>query len=157
MIKDASVGIKIVFLAVVWVVVVFVVRHAFQPPIQPPHPGDMTAPSVHFIGMCSGMAMDDPDVQLVAVAGCMGRVRGFVDGHDMTISMGQIAGRGNDIPHMWCVTAATTTNQLMTDIMDWVEAHPKEYRGIIDTVGDADAAMVITVKALHAAYPCVNT
>ena len=39
---------------------------------------------VHFVGTCAGYDMSNPELQPYAVAECLGRLRGFIDGNAFT-------------------------------------------------------------------------
>lgn len=111
--------------------------------------------SADFIGVCSGMDISNPEVQLMAMSECMGRVRGFVDGHHTTIAMNSIAGTKSI--SLWCMPNKVSTGQLLTEVMDWADTHPKEYVRIRSSMDDDNGAMAIMIKALRVTYPCANS
>lgn len=111
--------------------------------------------SKDFIGACSGMDVSNPEVHLVALSECMGRVRGFVDGHMMTVAMNQMAGVRS--VNLWCMASSKTSDQLLTNIMDWADANPEDYTNIRSKMDDENGATAVMIRALHATYPCVNS
>ena len=114
----------------------------------------MTA-SKDFVGVCSGMDISDAEVHLIAVSECMGRVRGFVDGHHLTVAMNRMAGAKS--VNLWCMPDKLTSGQLLTEVMDWADTHPDEYVKIRTNVDDNNSATAVMIEALHTAYPCVNS
>lgn len=113
--------------------------------------------SVQFIGDCAGMDMTVPGVYLVGVSECMGRVRGLVDGHNMTVATGKMMSAKNAELQLWCIGADVTAEEMLDEVMDWVDADPKRYQDILKTTDGNNGSMIATVKALRAAYPCINS
>lgn len=111
--------------------------------------------SKDFIGACSGMDVSNPDVHLVALSECMGRVRGFVDGHMMTVAMNQLAGAKSI--NLWCMPTKVSSDQLLTNIMDWVDANPEDYTDVRSKMDDNNGATAVMIRALRTTYPCVNS
>lgn len=123
--------------------------------VEQPQINYTDAPSVQFLSLCSGLEdMTNETVQLVAVASCLARVRGFVDGHQVTIRM-QKPG-ANTIHALWCVDATVTDKEVLDSVMSWVDANPADYKKIIDAMPGTTAALAITTKAVHDAYPCTG-
>lgn len=116
-----------------------------------------SSPAQDFIGVCSGMDLTHPDVHVVALSECMGRVRGFVDGHNLTIAIVQITDNSKRANTMWCMPTQVSTGQLLTDIMDWVDQNPNEYVKIRSNVDDDNSATAVMIQALRTTYPCANT
>ena len=111
--------------------------------------------SKDFIGTCSGMDVSNPDVHLVALSECMGRVRGFVDGHTMTVAMNRLAGAKSIT--LWCMPTKVSSDQLLTNIMDWVDANPEDYNDVRSKMDDNNSATAVMIRALRTTYPCVNS
>lgn len=111
--------------------------------------------SKDFIGACSGMDVSNPEVHLLALSECMGRVRGFVDGHAVTVAMNNHVGVQS--VNMWCMPAKTSTDKLLTDIMDWADANPQAYTNIRAKMNNSNGATAIIIKALRTTYPCANS
>jgi hypothetical protein len=114
-------------------------------------------PSAHFVSVCSGMDITVKGVWLSAVSECIGRVRGFVDGHNlMSEVVTRVSGRNQAI-QIFCVDSTVGSDQLITTVMDWADAHRDEY---IDTIKQSDprnAATIVMIKAFKSAYACANT
>ncbi len=123
-------------------------------PLQTKTPVE-SAHSKDFIGVCSGMDLTSPEVHIVALSECMGRVRGFVDGHNMTVAMNQMAGAKSI--KLWCMPTQVTTDQLLTNVMDWADSNPDDYVDIRASMDDANSATAIVIRALRTTYPCVNS
>lgn len=114
-----------------------------------------SARSKDFIGVCSGMDMSNDEVVLIALSECMGRVRGFVDGHHMTVAVNRMAGAKS--VNLWCMPAKVSSDQLLTTIMDWADANPDDYVDVRAQMDDNNSATAIMIRALRSAYPCVNS
>lgn len=114
--------------------------------------------SAHFIGECAQMDMTDPKVRMYAVSECVGRVRGFVDAHNVMVAIVARAGgvQAAKAVRLFCVNPDVTTDQLVSAIMDWANAHVDDYAHIM-TADPQDGATVVMIRALHATYPCANT
>lgn len=113
--------------------------------------------SVQFISDCAGMDLSVPGVYLVGVSECLGRVRGLVDGHNMTVAMGKMMSAKNAELQLWCIGADVAAEEMLDEVMDWVDADPKRYRDILETTDGNNGSMIATVKALREAYPCINS
>ena len=111
--------------------------------------------SKDFIGVCSGMDMSNAEVHVVALSECMGRVRGFVDGHHLTVAMNQMAGTKS--VKLWCMPNKVSSDQLLTNVMDWADANPDDYVDIRSKMDDSNSATAIVIRALRITYPCVNS
>lgn len=114
--------------------------------------------SEYFIGECAQMDMTNPSVRLYAVSECVGRVRGFVDAHNVMVAMvARAASRqGSNAIRLFCVDPNIEADKLVASIMDWADAHVNEYTNIMLS-DPRDGATVVIITALHAAYPCANT
>lgn len=123
--------------------------------VQPTELSVDSPTSKDFIGACSGMDMSNVEVHVVALSECMGRVRGFVDGHHLTVAMNQLVGVKS--VNLWCMPLKTSSDQLLTNMMDWVDANPSEYAVIRSKVGDDNSATAVMIQALRTTYPCVNS
>lgn len=123
--------------------------------VEEPQINYSDAPSVQFLSLCSGLEdMTNETVQLVAVASCLARVRGFVDGHQVTIRM-QKPGV-NAIPALWCVDSDITDKELLDSVLTWVDTNSGDYKKIIEAMPGTTAALAVTTKAVHDAYPCTG-
>lgn len=123
--------------------------------VEQPQINYTDAPSVQFLSLCSGLEdMTNETVQLVAVASCLARVRGFVDGHQVTVRM-QKPGV-SAIPALWCVDADVTDKELLDSVLQWVDSNPSDYAKIIAAMPGTTAALAVTTKAVHDAYPCTG-
>lgn len=111
--------------------------------------------SVQFVEMCAGHSMDTEELQLLAVSGCIGRVRGFVDGSAFVNHVVQTVG-GRSVS-VWCVSPNLTTDKILDAIMDWVDAHPEEYYNTVREYGPESAANVVMIKAIRSSFPCTNS
>lgn len=115
-------------------------------------------PSAHFIGECSDMDLSDPTVYLVAVSECVGRVRGFIEGHNLMISMMGMASNSNTKKlQLFCVGPNVEAADVVTSIMDWSDSNYVEYANTVETADPSSLATIIMIKALKANYTCANT
>lgn len=116
--------------------------------------------SVLFMQECSGMDLNHPapGVQIAAASECVGRVRGFVDAHNLMVAMvAYSAGkRSGDSIQLFCVASDIEADKLVATIMDWADAHKEDYTKIVDA-DPTNAANIVILKALHEAYPCINS
>lgn len=154
----AVLAIVVLAVSLSWIYAVSDVRQ-HQTPVQMQLNNDAVTikdASVQFIGDCAGMDMSVPGVYLVGVSECMGRVRGLVDGHNMTVAMSKMISAKNAELQLWCIGADVTAEEMLDEVMDWVDADPKRYQDIMETTDGNNGSMIATVKALREAYPCPN-
>ncbi len=116
-----------------------------------------TSYSKDFVGVCSGIDMTNPEVHLIAVSECMGRVRGFVDGHDLTVAMIQMASGNKRSNALWCMPTNVTSDQLLSDVMDWADRNPSAYVEVRSKMDDNNSATAVMIRALRETYPCANS
>lgn len=115
-----------------------------------------------FFKLCTGVEIIDKETGYLAISNCMGRVRGLVDGHQMTVVMQQryaTEDRKQPAPQLWCVDEKVNDKQVLDTVLNWVNNNPAEFEQIVSTLGtdkSATTAMAITVKALHQSFPCSN-
>lgn len=116
------------------------------------------AVAIHFIGECAQMNMTDPKVRMYAVSECVGRIRGFVDGHNITVAVAARAAgnQGAKAVRLFCVGPNVETEKLVAAVMDWAGDHVSEYTRVM-AADPQDGATIIMIKALHDTYPCANT
>lgn len=115
---------------------------------------------VKFLEMCSGLSLDPKShssdsetIGLIAVANCLGRIRGYVDGHQLTITMQVRAGKSTMTP-LWCVNPSVTDKELMDSIFSWSEAHSDEFDQITTQYNGSTASVGIMLRAISTQYPC---
>ena len=126
--------------------------------VKSPNGNHELEPSSHFIGECSDMDLSDSTVYLVAVSECVGRVRGFIEGHNLMISMLRMAGNNNARnAQLFCVGPNVEASDVVTSIMDWSDANYAEYANTVDAADPSSLATIIMIKALKANYACANT
>ena len=105
-----------------------------------------------LLTMCTGLTALDPDVKPLAIASCLGRIRGFSDGHQMTTRMLSET-EANRIA-LWCVSPQTTDIEVFQSVVKWSEANPERFYVLSKSAAAPTATMLIVVAALHAQYPC---
>lgn len=126
--------------------------------VKAPNNNHELDPSAHFIGECSGMDLSDSTVYLVAVSECVGRVRGFIEGHNLMVSMLRMADNNNaKNAQLFCVDSNVEAAVVVTSIMDWSDANYTEYANTVEAADPASLATIIMIKALKANYACANT
>lgn len=110
--------------------------------------------AIRFLEMCTGISIKDESVRVIAVSNCLGRIRGFADGHLMTVRLANAAGKDDGL-QLFCIDEKKTDRQVYEAVAGWVAKNPTRF----DTIAaqyesSATAAMAINVAALHAAFPC---
>lgn len=116
-------------------------------------PATTSVGAVRFLEMCTGITIKDEAVRLIAVSNCLGRIRGFADGHLMTVRLADASGK--DGLQLFCIDEKQTDRQVYEAVAGWVAMNPVRFDEIaIQYQSPATAAMAINVAALHAAFPC---
>lgn len=111
-------------------------------------------PSAEFVKLCSGLDTVSEQSRLLATANCLGRIRGYADSHQQTIRMLQQSYNLAPTAQLWCIPKPTTDKQLLTVILTWVDANPRQYDSVISNYSGTAGAMGVLAAALHATYPC---
>lgn len=115
-----------------------------------------------FITACGGFQVSTKMDMLIATTSCMGRARGFIDGHQMTIHLQhQFARDMKSVPMtgMWCVPPSTTDGQVMSAVVSWIRANPTQFHEVYDKYADRPlaAALSIISVSIHQTFPCKET
>lgn len=112
--------------------------------------------SIKFLGQCSNIEMsNDRDMMLIAMSGCLGRVRGFVEGYNLTKDA--VESSFNTKIQLWCIPPDADSHKMLVGILDWVDNNPQQYDKITNGAAPENQAMIMVVAALHAMYPCINS
>lgn len=104
--------------------------------------------SQSFLSLCSGLDASVEAIRTIALANCLGRTRGFIDGHQLTVKMMP------SMKPMWCVKQNVTDSQLLDTIMTWYTQHPTSVKKITDDLDGINAATAVMMVAASATYPC---
>jgi hypothetical protein len=116
---------------------------------------------VQFLQLCSGLHipstptpsdMNFPEIT-IAVAHCIGRVQGLVDGHQITVAYQKQQNKPN-IEHLWCVNPTTAGGALLESVFNWSDANPLEFDQIANRYTGTSAATAIIIRAISTTYPC---
>jgi hypothetical protein len=113
---------------------------------QPFHPTNLT--ELRFLELCTGVSIVSRGSQDIAYANCLGRVRGFIDGHAMTVVANP------DIEPLWCVNQMQPDIEVYNEIVDWVVKNPVKYKSIAAAAPPATASMMVAIAAAHERFPC---
>lgn len=109
--------------------------------------------SARFIENCSGVKLNgNDDHDLIAASNCLGRIRGFADGHALTTQLIRMG--GIDVPQAWCIDVRKTDREVLESVLAWANTHSSEFDRMINKYDRSDAAYTIAFKALNDTYPC---
>ena len=104
-----------------------------------------------FLTACSGITITDATSQSIAYGVCMGYVRGFADGHQVTVDTIQRANQtSTDIPviRLWCIPPSTTNSEVMKVVVQWIATYPSTHDDIMRQFNGINAATAVVVKSL---------
>jgi hypothetical protein len=92
----------------------------------------------------------------VAVANCLGRISGFVAGHQMTATLAAASGADENGLKLWCFPRPQITDrETYNAVAVWAKANPDRLKEFIDREGSTNTAtLMMAIAALHATYPC---
>lgn len=105
-----------------------------------------------YIQLCSGLTNQDQATYLIGVANCLGRIRGFVDSHQMTIKMQPTSAHA--VSPLWCVDSSVTDKEVLDAVTDWYVENLEESKTIASQLDSVNAATAIAVRAIHETFPC---
>jgi hypothetical protein len=105
-----------------------------------------------FLGLCTGLTARDSDTLLLERLSCMARIRGYADGHTMTVQFA--ASRGKYVPKLWCIPPTTTDQQVLSNVLGWVDRNPKQFTELTTKYPNITGAMAVITVALHRQYEC---
>lgn len=106
--------------------------------------------AVHFIELCSGIEMTDDNVGLVAVANCLGRVRGYADG-------AMLAAEVEHNQKLWCVSEVQRDRDVLNAVLAWIERNPDRYAAFVDNLDPRTAASAAIIQGLRETFTCRST
>lgn len=114
---------------------------------------------VELVSLCTNQSITTRDMFDVALAQCVSRTYGYVQGHLVTVGIDNVRrGRRGEqkAPTSWCVPIGTSDVQLFNSMYSWTQTNPNEYKSIVDKMNDAGDTAIITVmySAMVAYYPC---
>ena len=145
------VGAIVVSLLVLNIIRVFNLSHT--PSVVAPAPSTPVG-ATRFLELCTGITVKDDGVRLIAVSNCLGRIRGFADGHLMTVRLANASGKDEGL-QLFCIDEKKTDRQVYEAVAGWVAKNPARFDEIVAQYeSSATAAMAVNVAALHAAFPC---
>jgi hypothetical protein len=91
----------------------------------------------------------------IAVANCMGKIRGMSDGHSLTVQLASADPNNKGNISLWCVDERVTDQQLLDAVLTWTLAHTERYNVVTKGfVTDQSAAMAVMIASLHETFPC---
>lgn len=114
---------------------------------------DTTSSQVGALAVCTGLPINDSTIA-VAYANCLGKVRGFVDSHNIIIELARASSGTNGDLEMWCVPPGVTDRQLLDSVFAWVNANPTRFDELVEMYTRSNATAAVLITSLHAAYPC---
>lgn len=128
----------------------------------PDSPPSTLPNSLRFIELCTGVRLETEtaksrpsDVNMIAISNCLGRTRGYVDGHQMTMELNKAIGiQGGR--RMWCVTQDVEDKDVLEAVMAWSDANPKEFAELTKQYNGLTASTAITMRAVSQKYPCAK-
>lgn len=141
-----SIALTMIIFAIVGLV------YSMHPKVAPTHQvsGTITSETTNqFIELCSGLDASDEAIRLIGTANCLGRIRGFIDGYQTAVVLHEVPA----MP-MWCVDSDVTDKEVLDTILVWIEESPAEYKEITDKVDGLNAAIAITIRAIHKNFSC---
>lgn len=144
---------KNVLLAGGMIALVLSVINLFHQPSTPTHTVDVNARSAHwaFLEQCSGLKNEET----VALAYCMGRIRGLADGHQLTTRIVKTDNPSGKNVELWCIDEKTTDGQLYDAVITWVVNNPTRYQKISEPyTDDQSKSMAAIIAGLHDSFPC---
>lgn len=108
----------------------------------------VSAAEVTFLEQCSAIKITEDVTWSLAYANCLGRVRGIVDGHALTM----VASKAQP---WWCVPHKVSDGEVYHAVLSWATKYPREVANINkQSKTQIEAATVVTLRALIQAYPC---
>lgn len=107
-----------------------------------------------FLSSCSGVTITSPNTKLVAYANCMGRVRGYADGHMISVMLHNAVSHNNDIDVLWCIPQSQTDGQVIQSVLSWIDLNKADFTGITHQYKGVTGAYTVITKALVDKYPC---
>lgn len=133
-------------------------------PAPPPEwpPAAETEPRLHtlaeithdqFLELCSGLKDTSESVRVISYANCLGRVRGFVDSHQLTVKLNENKG----VTPMWCVDSKLTDEQVFNAIIVWAVDNPQMFQETIASLDSLNAASAVIIRSMHTMFPCGGT
>lgn len=126
-------------------------RHA-SPAVNPTSP--TTSRSTTYVQQCSGLdATVDLPYQL-ALANCLGKIRGYADSHQHTFKLLQHRLSIPSSAQLWCIPPDTTDKQLLSSVVKWIDDNARSYDAITDRYSGTTGAMGVLAASLAASYPC---
>lgn len=107
-------------------------------------------PSSEFLLMCSGK---EPTAEQTnsAVEICAARVRGFADGHSMTMRIHEAKISANPL---WCVDQNLSDGSVLATVLRWTDENPDRFWTIAKDANVPTATLMVVVAALHNKFPC---
>lgn len=107
-------------------------------------------PSSEFLLMCSGK---EPTAEQTksAVEICAARVRGFADGHAMTMRIHEAK---LNVKPLWCIDQNTTDSTVLATVLRWTDENPDKFWTIAKDANVPTATLMVVVAALHHKFPC---
>lgn len=119
----------------------------------------ITTNSLKFLELCTGVHMQVKDgdmkesaVNVLAISNCLGRTRGFVDGHQMTVEMNRQAGKS--VRALWCVPQSVDDRQLLETVLTWTDNEQAQFKELEMSYTGMTAAFAVIIRAVSQKYPC---
>jgi hypothetical protein len=118
------------------------------------HTSGLTSPQISFLQVCTGLLINNSNGS-IAVANCLGRLRGLVDGHALTVQLASADPDASSGIELWCVAPSVSDKQLLDSVITWSTANNVRVKELVSEYTDPAAARTaVMIAALHASYPC---
>lgn len=102
---------------------------------------------LRYIEGCARLSITDTSTYNLAVANCLGRVRGFVDGHILTMEM-----LDNDLRPLWCVSPIISDGDVLESVLEVADEVAAATKQEISTTHSSIVGL--TVFAVSSRYSC---
>jgi hypothetical protein len=107
-----------------------------------------------FLNACSGVTITSANSQLVAYTNCMGRIRGYSDGHMLTVALHNEIFKTDKVKPMWCVPSSQTDGEVIQSVLGWIDANPAVYTSNNTQYTGLSGAYANITRALVDQYGC---
>lgn len=110
-----------------------------------------------LLALCTGITdISNAGVRTMAIAHCSGKVRGFIDGHVMTVALLR---SGNPVfqtlSPLWCVSPRVPAIELYHNTLAWMVAENEAYEQLKGkTSGKEQTFAFVMLASLRMGYPC---
>lgn len=111
-----------------------------------------------FVAVCSTtkkISKEGATEREVNIANCLGRMRGFVEGHMATTELADAMKKNGILGNLqlWCVPDTFEERDLVVAVLSWIQKNQKDFE--VATKEPA-GALKIVMQAMNKTYPCVK-